>query len=175
MISCISIKFIDFILKKIPIEYIKFKKEYFSNNYKDMYISRYYSYIINNNSSSYIHISNREIFLLNVKFFFKLMKQLEILYNIGNITFALLAYGIHYFFFAFHLIDFVRSQPLMINVLMSVYNCRLQLVVVFIFLLITTYFYALIIYYFFYQEIRAHACNSVLSCIVVVFTSMVRI
>lgn len=173
MIFCTSIKFIDFIIKKIPIEYIKYKKEYLSTIYKSTYISRYNSQIINNNNSSYSYISDKEMMILHFNFLVKLLKQLEILYNIGNISFALLAFGIHYFFFAFHLIDFIRSQPLMINVLMSVYKCRMQLLVVLIFLLIATYFYSLVIYYFFYHEIRAHACNSVLACIVVVFTSMV--
>jgi hypothetical protein len=56
-----------------------------------------------------------------------------VLYVLSYIGFSILAMSYHYFFFSFHLVEFMISQPILKNVLLSIYEPLEQLVYIFIF------------------------------------------
>jgi len=105
----------------------------------------------------------------NVKIIIKILSSMEVIYSIGYIGFTILALTIHSFFFAYHLIEFIKSQSVLRNVLKSIYNPRKQLMFVFAFFLVLIYFYVLIIFYFFYQVMPEYSCDSILSCVATIY------
>lgn len=103
--------------------------------------------------------------------YFKLIFNMEVLYAVGYMGFAILALSIHYFFFCYHLIEFIKTQTVLKNVLRSVYNPRKQLIFIFVFFLVLEYFYSLLIFYFFYDIMPLNSCISVFSCLATVYTN----
>ena len=106
----------------------------------------------------------------NIQIFFKLFTDGDVLYALCYMTFSILALSVHYFFFSFHLIDFIKTQPILLQVLRSVYYPRKQLIFIFIFFLVLEYFYSLLIFYFFYDIMPIYSCDSVFSCFATVYT-----
>jgi hypothetical protein len=115
-------------------------------------------------------IDGCESFWKKISIFFKLMKNAEVLYTFFYLGFAILAMSVHYFFFSYHLIEFLKNQPVLVNVLKSVINPRKQLILIFLFFLILEYFYTLVIYYFFYDVMPQYSCESVIVCLATVYT-----
>jgi hypothetical protein len=105
----------------------------------------------------------------NVKIILKILSTLEVIYSIGYIGFTILALTIHNFFFSYHLIEFIKSQSVLRNVLKSIYNPRKQLIFVFAFFIVLIYFYVLVIFYFFYEQMPEYSCDSILSCLATIY------
>jgi hypothetical protein len=101
----------------------------------------------------------------------KLLLNVEVLYAIGYMGFAILALSVHYFFYAYHLIEFIRSQTVLKNVLKSVYNPRWQLLFIFAFFILLEYLYSLVIYFFFHEMMPDNSCDSVFICLATVYTN----
>lgn len=101
----------------------------------------------------------------------QLLLNLEIIYYLGYFIFAILALKIHNFFFAYHLIEFIRSQEVLRNVLKAIYNPKTQLLFIFIFFMILQYFYALLVYYWFYDDMPDNSCESVFICMISIYTN----
>lgn len=110
-------------------------------------------------------------FWKKVHIFTKLFFNVEVLYTLGYMGFAVLGLTTHYFFFCYHLIEFIRTQTVLKNVLKAVYNPRKQLLFIFAFFLLLEYFYSLIIYYFFFDIMPSHSCDSVFICLATVYTN----
>jgi len=112
-----------------------------------------------------------------IKIIAEILSSLEVIYSIGYIGFTILALAIHKFFFAYHLIEFIKSQSVLQSVLKSVYNPCKQIFFIFSFFLMLIYFYVLIVYYFFYDIMPPFSCDSTLSCLATLYaqTFIVRI
>ena len=170
---CSFIVFLKFLTRKAPLIYKSKMNEYYEktfnikkNNLDELGINRVY-YNFRLRFVSYL--------IQNLKAFKYLLFDFEVMYEIGYITFAILAFLVHYFFFVYHLIDFIRTQQVLINVLKSIYNSRVQLFFTLMFYLILIYFYALIFYYFFYDDMPPYTCDSIFLCIITIFTNTVSL
>ena len=58
-------------------------------------------------------------FLKKMQIYFQLIFDSDVLYALAFIAFSLLGLFVHNFFFAFHLIEFIKTQPILRNVLQS--------------------------------------------------------
>lgn len=171
LIFCSAMVFTDFVTRKAPLIYKSYLKEYYTvvyekktNQMNELEVGRIYESL---------KVDKTPDMIQKTKIIFKLLSKIEILYEVGYIGFALAAFGVHYFFFAYHLIEFIRSQPALKNVLMSIYKCRIPLFFTFIFFIVLIYFYSLIFYYFFFQDFPPFTCDSVFICMATVFQNTV--
>ena len=110
-------------------------------------------------------------FLKKMQIYFQLIFDSDVLYALAFIAFSLLGLFVHNFFFAFHLIVFIKTQPILRNVLKAVYEPLSQLVFIFIFFIILVYFYSLIIFYFFYDIMPENSCSSVVICLAAIYSN----
>ena len=110
-------------------------------------------------------------FLKKMQIYFQLIFDSDVLYALAFIAFSLLGLFVHNFFFAFHLIEFIKTQPILRNVLKAVYEPLSQLVFIFIFFIILVYFYSLIIFYFFYDIMPENSCSSVVICLAAIYSN----
>ncbi len=99
----------------------------------------------------------------------KLIFNWQVLYASGYLAFAILAFSIHYFFFCYHLIEFIKSQTVLRNVLKSIYGQGKQLLLIIAFFIVLEYFYSLVIYYFFFDYMPGESCSSVFICLATVY------
>ncbi len=86
-------------------------------------------------------------------------------------AFAVLGLFVHHFFFAFHLIEFIKSQPRLKIVFLAFYEPLAQLIYTFIFFFILIYFYSLLIYYRYYDLMPENTCNSPLICMMYIYSN----
>lgn len=171
LIFCSAMVFTDFITRKAPLIYRSYLKTYYSVIYEEK--AKTMNELESGRVYNSFKVDKYKDFKEKARIIFILLSKIEIVYEVGYIFFALLAFGIHYFFFAYHLIEFIRSQPVLTNVLMSVYKSRVQLFFTFVFFMVLIYFYSLIFYYFFYYDFPPYTCDSVFMCMATVFQNTV--
>jgi hypothetical protein len=169
LIICSALTFAEFLTKKAPQMY----RKTVTNHYRDIYDKktktmtdleiRKFSHLINEN------VDCSDTFK-KLKICAKLILNGEVLYASGYLAFAILAISYHYFFFCYHLIEFIKSQSVLRNVLKSVYNPRKQLIFIFMFFMVLEYFYSLIVFYFFYDQMPESSCSSMLICLATIYT-----
>jgi inositol 1,4,5-triphosphate receptor type 1 len=118
-----------------------------------------------------LKVDGIRIFFRKILSGLQMLSNIEVIYAIGYMGFAVLGLALHYFFFSYHLIMFIRTQPVLKNVLKAVYNPRQQLGFIFAFFILLEYFYSLIIYYFFYDIMPKNSCDSVFICLATIYQS----
>ena len=159
------IKLFEFITR----EAILIFKTLYSNELKEMYESK-----INSMSDLEIHSidyfldsnSYRKIFI-----YLYLFIDIKVLYAIAYMIFALLGIFAHNFFFSFHLIEFIISQPILQYVFRAIVDPIAQLAYTFIFFFILIYFYSLIIFYNFQEIMPENSCNSPVICMAYIYSN----
>ena len=97
--------------------------------------------------------------------------DIKVLYALAYMVFALLGIFVHNFFFAFHLIEFIISQPILQYVFRAIVDPIAQLAYTFIFFFILIYFYSLIIFYNFQQIMPTFSCDSPVICMVYIYSN----
>jgi inositol 1,4,5-triphosphate receptor type 1/inositol 1,4,5-triphosphate receptor type 3 len=110
--------------------------------------------------------SYRKIFI-----YLYLFIDIKVLYAIAYMIFALLGIFAHNFFFSFHLIEFIISQPILQYVFRAIVDPIAQLAYTFIFFFILIYFYSLIIFYNFQEIMPENSCNSPVICMAYIYSN----
>ena len=159
------IKLFEFITREAIIIF----KTLYTNHLKDMYEAR-----ISSMSDLEIHriehffdsSSYKKVFI-----YIGLVMDIKVLYALAYMVFALLGIFVHNFFFAFHLIEFIISQPILQYVFRAIIDPIAQLAYTFIFFFILIYFYSLIIFYNFQQIMPTFSCDSPVICMVYIYSN----
>ena len=110
--------------------------------------------------------SYRKIFI-----YIYLLMDIKVLYALAYMVFALLGIFSHNFFFGFHLIEFIISQPILQYVFRAIVDPIAQLAYTFIFFFILIYFYSLIIFYNFQEIMPDNSCDSPVICMVFIYSN----
>lgn len=116
-------------------------------------------------------ISGGKKFTQKLKIYFLLIINGDVIYALLYMGFAIVGLAYHYFFFAFHLLEFIKSQPILRNVLKAVTEPLSQLVFIFIFFIILIYFYSLIIFFFFHDIMPPASCSTVVVCLASIYSN----
>ena len=103
--------------------------------------------------------------------YIRLIINIKVIYALLYMTFAILGIAKHFFFFSFHLIEFILSQPILQYVFQAIIDPIVQLAYTFIFFFILIYFYALIIFYFFQEIMPEYSCDSPIICMVFIYSN----
>ena len=159
------IKLFEFITREA---FLIFKTLY-TNHLKDMYEARI-------SSMSDLEIHRIEHFLDSSSYkkafiYIGLVMDLKVLYALAYMVFALLGIFVHNFFFSFHLIEFIISQPILQYVFRAIVDPIAQLAYTFIFFFILIYFYSLIIFYNFQEIMPNYSCDSPIICMVFIYSN----
>ena len=170
IILCFNIFiFIEFIFKDAVIIYKKLYRNYLKNSYEkksgyvnDFEIHRVYKFLKSNGYS---------LFFNKVFIYIKLIFNFHVLYRFCYMVFAILGLFVHHFFFAFHLIEFIKSQPILKIVFLAFYEPLAQLIYTYIFFFILIYMYSLLIYYRYYNLMPQYTCNSPLICMMYIYSN----
>jgi len=85
--------------------------------------------------------------------------------------FAILGIVVHHFFFAFHLIEFIKNQPILNYVFLAFYEPLAQFIYTLIFFFILIYFYSLLIFYHYFDLMPDNTCDSPLICILYIYSN----
>ena len=128
-----------------------------------------------------VQMSNLEIHRMNYFFntksykklfiYIRLIFDIKVIYALLYFVFAVLGISIHNFFFAFHLIEFIISQPILQYVFRAIIDPIAQLAYTFIFFFILIYFYSLIIFYYFQEIMPENSCDSPLICMAFIYSN----
>jgi len=159
------IKLFEFITR----EAILIFKTLYTNHLKDMYETA-----ISNMSDLEIHRiehflesnSYKKVFI-----YIHLVMDIKVLYALAYMVFALIGIFVHNFFFSFHLIEFIISQPILQYVFRAIVDPIAQLAYTFIFFFILIYFYSLIIFYNFQEIMPTYSCDSPVICMVYIYSN----
>ena len=161
--------FIEFVAKDAVIIYknlygnfLKSSYEYKIGYVNDFEIHRVYNFL---------KASGYSLFFNKLFIYIKLIFNLRVLYRFCYIVFAILGLFVHHFFFAFHLIEFIKSQPILKIVFLAFYVPLAQFAYTFIFFLILIYFYSLLIFYRYYDLMPEFTCNSPLICMMYIYSN----
>ncbi len=106
-----------------------------------------------------------------VLIYIRLILDIKVIYALLYFVFAILGIAEHKFFFAFHLIEFIISQPILQYVFRAIIDPIAQLAYTFIFFFILIYFYSLIIFYYFQEIMPENSCDSPLICMVFIYSN----
>jgi hypothetical protein len=159
------IKLFEFITREAIIIF----KTLYTNHLKDIYEAR-----ISSMSDLEIH-RIEHLFASNsykkVFIYIGLVMDIKVLYALAYMIFALLGIFVHNFFFSFHLIEFIISQPILQYVFRAIVDPIAQLAYTFIFFFILIYFYSLIIFYNFQQIMPTFSCDSPVICMVYIYSN----
>ena len=161
--------FVEFLTRKAPIIFRKIYRSYLKDVYEDK-IKKMNELEIRRIDKilKFNGISN---LFKKLGIYLNLLINPTVLYALSYIIFSILAMSYHYFFFSFHLVEFIISQPILKNVLRSVYEPLEQLVYIFIFFFILVYFYSLIIFYYFQKDMPEYSCQSVIDCFASIYSN----
>jgi hypothetical protein len=85
--------------------------------------------------------------------------------------FAILGILVHNFFFAFHLIEFIKNHPILQYVFLAFIEPLAEFVYTYIFFFILIYFYSLLIFYHYYYEMPDNTCDSPLICMMYIYSN----
>ena len=161
--------FLEFLTKDAILIYKnlhrKFLKKSFENKIgyiRDFEIHRVYKFLKSSGCSLYC---NKFVIYL------KLVINLHVIYAISYMIFAILGIFVHHFFFAFHLIEFIKSQPILNYVFLAFYEPLAEFVYTYIFFFILIYFYSLLIFYRYYDLMPDLSCESPLICMMYIYSN----
>ena len=164
-----SLIFAEFLTRKAPIIfrniYIKYLKDIFETKIKKM------NELEIRRIDKILTLNGIKNLFKKIGIYLRLIIDPNVLYALAYILFSLLGLFVHDFFFAFHLMEFIKSQPILRSVLKAVYEPLNQLTYIFIFFLILVYFYALIVYYFFYDIMPENSCESIVYCLAYIYSN----
>ena len=105
------------------------------------------------------------------RIYISLLLDIKVFYALAYLIFAILGIVEHNFFFAFHLIEFIISQPILQYVFRAIVDPIAQLAYTFIFFFILIYFYSLIIFYYFQDIMPDYSCDSPAICMVFIYSN----
>ena len=145
----------------------------FKTLYTD-YLKEGYEERINQMSNLEIHRIKDFFSTKNFKKIFiyiRLILDLKVIYALLYMAIAILGIAEHKFFFAFHLVEFILSQPILLYVFRAIIDPIAQLAYTFIFFFILIYFYSLIIFYFFQDIMPKNSCDSPIICMVFIYSN----
>jgi inositol 1,4,5-triphosphate receptor type 1/inositol 1,4,5-triphosphate receptor type 3 len=106
-----------------------------------------------------------------ISIYIRLIFNLKVIYALLYMAIAILGIAEHKFFFAFHLVEFILSQPILLYVFRAIIDPIAQLAYTFIFFFILIYFYSLIIFYFFQDIMPENSCDSPIICMVFIYSN----
>ncbi|EGR32968.1 MIR domain protein [Ichthyophthirius multifiliis] len=95
--------------------------------------------------------------------FVRVLINPEVIYYLAYGSLAVLATEIHPFFFAFHLTEFLLRYPTLRNILRSVYEPYISLILTFILVLLFIYFFTIFGYVFFISAYKGR-CDELYMC-----------
>ena len=159
------IKLFEFITR----EAILIFKNLYTNYLKDTYEST-----ISSMNELEIHRVDNFFSLNSYKktfIYISLLLDIKVLYAFAYMIFALLGIFVHNFFFSFHLIEFIISQPILQYVFRAIVDPIVQLAYTFIFFFILIYFYSLIIFYKFQEIMPDYSCDTPVICMVYIYSN----
>ena len=164
-----SLIFTEFLTRKAPLIfrniYVRYLKDTFETKIKKM------NELEIHRIDKILTLNGIKNLLKKIGIYLRLISDPNVLYALAYILFSLLGLFVHDFFFAFHLMEFIKSQPILRSVLKAVYEPLEQLAYIFIFFLILVYFYSLIIYYSFYDIMPENSCESIVYCLAYVYSN----
>jgi inositol 1,4,5-triphosphate receptor type 1/inositol 1,4,5-triphosphate receptor type 3 len=86
-------------------------------------------------------------------------------------VFAILGLFVHHFFFSFHLIELIITQPILKYVFLAFYEPLADFLFTLIFFFILIYFYSLLIFYRYYDLMPDLSCESPLICMMYIYSN----
>ena len=86
-------------------------------------------------------------------------------------VFAILGLFVHHFFFSFHLIELIKSTPILKYVFLAFYEPLADVIFTYIFFFILIYFYSLLIFYRYYPLMPDYSCDSPLICMLFIYSN----
>ena len=170
IILCFNIIiFIEFIFKDAVIIYKNLYRNFLKNSYEDKkgYVDDFEIHRV----YRFLKTSGYSLFFNKLLIYIKLIFNFQVLYRFCYMVFAILGLFVHHFFFAFHLIEFIKSQPILKIVFLAFYEQLAQLIYTYIFFFILIYFYSLLIYYRYYDLMPEFTCNSPLICMMFIYSN----
>ena len=170
IILCFNIIiFIEFIFKDAIIIYKKLYRKFLKKSYDDKkgYIDDFEIHRVYN----FLKTSGYSLFFHKAFIYIRLIFNFQVIYRFCYMVFAALGLFVHHFFFAFHLIEFIKSQPILKIVFLAFYEPLAQLIYTYIFFFILIYFYSLLIYYRYYDLMPEFTCNSPLICMMYIYSN----
>ena len=150
------------IFKRLYTKYLREIYESKINKMDDLEINRMIDYL--NTSGLWNQFKKVSIYLW-------LLLDLQVLYAICYFVFAIVGIFVHNFFFAFHLIEFIKSQPILQYVFKAIYEPLTQILYTYLFFFILIYFYSLIIFYNFYDIMPKNSCESPAICMLAIYSN----
>ena len=170
IIFCFNIIiFFEFIFKDAVIIYKTQYRNFLKNSYEDKIV--YVSEFEINRVYKFLKAKGYSLFFNKFFIYIKLIFNFNVLYRFAYMAFAVLGLFVHHFFFAFHLIEFIKSQPRLKIIFLAFYEPLSQLIYTFIFFFILIYFYSLLIYYRYYDLMPENTCNSPLICMMYIYSN----
>ena len=161
--------FLEFITKDAVLIYKNLHRDFLKKSFEnkvgyisDFEIHRVYKFLKSSGCSLYCN----KIFI-----YLKLLTNLYVLYTICYMVFGILGLFVHHFFFAFHLIEFIKSQPILKYVFLAFYEPLAEFLYTYIFFFILIYFYSLIIFYRYYYLMPDNSCDSPLICMMYIYSN----
>ena len=170
IILCFNIIiFLEFIFKDAIIIYKNLYRNFLKSSYEDkiVYVNDFEIHRVYN----FLKANGYSLFFNKLLIYIKLIFNFQVIYRFAYMVFAILGLFIHHFFFAFHLIEFIKSQPILKIVFLAFYEPLAQLVYTYIFFFILIYFYSLLIYYRYYDLMPEYTCNSPLICMMYIYSN----
>ena len=170
IILCFNIIiFIEFIFKDAVIIYKNLYRNYLKNSYENKigYVSEFEIHRVYN----FLKANGYSLFFNKLFIYIKLIFNFNVIYRFCYMVFAILGLFVHHFFFAFHLIEFIKSQPILRMVFLVFYKPLVQLISIYIFFFILIYFYSLLIFYRYYDLMPINTCNSPLICMMYIYSN----
>ena len=161
--------FLEFITKDAVLIYKTLHRKFLKKSYEkkisyisDLEIHRVYSFLKSSGYSLYCH---------KLMIYLKLLFNGHVLYSICYMIFAILGLFVHHFFFSFHLIELIKSQPILKSVFLAFYEPLADFVFTLIFFFILIYFYSLLIFYRYYDLMPDYSCDSPLICMMYIYSN----
>ena len=127
-----------------------------------MEIHRIYNFLKPSGCSLYCH---------KIVIYIKLFFNFHVLYSICYMVFAILGLFVHHFFFSFHLIELIITQPILKYVFLAFYEPLADFLFTLIFFFILIYFYSLLIFYRYYELMPDNSCDSPLICMMFIYSN----
>ena len=161
--------FLEFITKDAVLIYKNLHRKFLRKSYEnkigyisDMEIHRIYDFLKSSGYSLYCH---------KIMIYIKLFFNFHVLYSICYMVFAILGLFVHHFFFSFHLIELIITQPILKYVFLAFYEPLADFLFTLIFFFILIYFYSLLIFYRYYELMPDYSCDSPLICMMFIYSN----
>jgi hypothetical protein len=165
----IILMFIEFMTKDAILIYKNLYTNFLKNSYEkkithinDLEIRRVHNFLKSSGSA---------LFFNKLLIYLKLLCNFRVLYSICFMIFAILGIVVHNFFFAFHLIEFIKNHPILQYVFLAFIEPLAEFVYTYIFFFILIYFYSLLIFYHYFYEMPDNTCDSPLICMMYIYSN----